>query len=144
MSAIQNNLVDTMHIRDLSTRVQRSQAPSQHTNRHAKQISIKHARFDQTLEQAQRGLDPLGGNIRLSAHAIQRLEERDISLTKQDRIDLGQAITTLQDKGARNALILRADAAFVVNVPNRTMVTAISQQELQQRIFTQIDSTMLL
>ncbi len=50
----------------------------------------------------------------------------------------------LASKGAHNALLLRADAAFVVNVPHRTVITAISGQELQQRVFTQIDSAVLL
>ena len=133
-----------MNVRDLSTRVERSHAPAQHPTQRATIKPSNPTRFEQTLAQAQHGLDRQIGNIRLSAHALQRLSERDISLTTQDRIDLGQAITTLHDKGARNALILRSDAAFVVNVPNRTMVTAISQQELQQRVFTQIDSTMLI
>ena len=51
---------------------------------------------------------------------------------------------TLAAKGARDALLMRADAAFVVNVPNRTVITAIDRQEMQHRVFTQIDSAMLL
>jgi hypothetical protein len=32
----------------------------------------------------------------------------------------------------------------VVNVPTRTLVTAMAQDELRDRIFTQIDSAMLV
>ena len=136
-----------MNIRDLSNRIpagkpaviEQSRPATTPIRRQAPQ-----ARFDQTLEQVQQNLDQQAQVVRLSAHAVQRLAERDISFTNQERIDLGQAISLLNNKGARNALIVRQDAAFVVNVPNRTMVTAISQQELQQRVFTQIDSTMLI
>lgn len=134
-----------MNIRDLSTRIQRNQpAGPEKVQPVVSQPHERKSRFDQTLEKAQRGIDQRDQFIRLSAHAVQRLEERKISLTAQEQADLSQAINRLNEKGARNALIVRQDAAFVVNVPNRTMVTAISQQELQQRVFTQIDSTMLL
>ena len=39
---------------------------------------------------------------------------------------------------------MRPDAAFVVNIPNRTVVTALDRQEMQERVFTQIDSAMLV
>ncbi len=134
-----------MNIRDLSTRIQRSQ-PAVHEKVQPlpSQPHQRKSRFDQTLEKAQRGIEQLDQQIKLSGHAQQRLEERKISLTTQEQADLSQAITRLNDKGSRNALIVRQDAAFVVNVPSRTLVTAISQQELQQRVFTQIDSTMLI
>ena len=82
--------------------------------------------------------------VKLSAHAEKRIEQRDISLTRPERHALGQAMRRLEEKGSRDALLLRSDAAFVVNVPNRTVVTAINQSELQERIFTQIDSAMLV
>ena len=134
-----------MNIRELSNRVQQSQQAAENRVQQRPTTPNKpQIRFDQTLEEVQQGIEQQENAVTLSAHAVQRLEERDISLTKQERIDLGQAISLLNDKGARNALIVRKDAAFVINVPNRTMVTAISQQELQQRVFTQIDSTLLI
>ncbi len=134
-----------MNIRELSNRVQGLQ-PAVHDRVQPKQAEPlqRNSGFDQTLEKARQGIEQQEKAVRLSAHATQRLEERDISFTLQEQADLGQAISRLRDKGAKNALVLRGDAAFVVNVPNRTMVTAISQQELQQRVFTQIDSTILL
>lgn len=54
------------------------------------------------------------------------------------------ALTTLDAKGAQDALLLRSDAAFVVNVPNRTVVTAIGREEMAERVFTNIDSAMVL
>lgn len=82
--------------------------------------------------------------VKLSAHAEQRIAQRDISLTLPERQDLSHALDKLTEKGSNDALLLRSDAAFVVNVPNRTIVTAINQSDLEERIFTQIDSAMLV
>jgi flagellar operon protein len=138
-----------MNIRELSNRVHTGNSVVQDRlqGRIEQQPAGKllwHARFDRSLKEAWQDLAPQQDVIRLSAHAEQRLAERHISLTAQERTNLGQAISTLHEKGAKNPLIVRQDAAFVVNVPSRTLVTAINQQELQQRVFTQIDSTMLI
>ncbi len=94
------------------------------------------AAFDDVLRQA--------GGVRLSAHAQQRLAARHIAFDDDARQSISDAMEHLAGKGAQNALLLRADAAFVVNVPNRTVVTALGQQEMQHRAFTDIDSAMLL
>lgn len=87
-------------------------------------------------------LEAIGPKI--SSHAWQRIEQRGISMTEADQYRLGEAMKTLAAKGAHDALLMRADAAFVVNVPSRTVITAIDRDEMQQRVFTQIDSAMLL
>ncbi len=82
--------------------------------------------------------------ITLSAHAERRLQERGISLDAAERRSLADAVQLLDAKGARDALLLRSDAAFVVSVPSRTVVTAVAADELRDRAFTQIDSALLL
>ncbi len=81
---------------------------------------------------------------KISNHAWQRIQQRGISMTDAQQRSLAEAMQQLADKGARDALLMRADAAFVVNVPNRTVVTAINHNEMHHRVFTQIDSAMLL
>lgn len=84
------------------------------------------------------------GGIQLSAHAKQRVAQRGISLDAAERTALADAVQHLDAKGAQDAAVLRQDAAFVVNVPSRTVVTALDRTEMQQRVFTQIDSAMML
>lgn len=100
--------------------------------------------FSDKLKEAQRQQDSAPADVKLSAHAEQRIEQRDISLDATQRQSLNEALSKLDQKGSRDALLLRSDAAFLVNVPNRTVVTAMPQDELQDRVFTQIDSAMLL
>ena len=82
--------------------------------------------------------------LTISGHAQQRLLQRGISMSPEQRQELTNALGTLNDKGARDALVLRTDAAFVVHVPSRTIVTALDRQEMAQRVFTQIDGALLL
>ncbi len=100
--------------------------------------------FADALKQARGAQQQAPPRVKLSAHAEQRMAQRDISLTRPERQELSHALDKLNEKGSRDALLLRADAAFVVNVPNRTIVTAMNQSDLQERIFTQIDSAMLV
>ena len=81
---------------------------------------------------------------KVSLHAQQRMQQRDISLTEEQQQQIGAAMQELSAKGANDAVLIRSDAAFVVNVPSRTIVTAVGSQELNDRIFTKIDSAMLL
>ena len=69
---------------------------------------------------------------------------RAITLTEPLREQIAQALDTLGAKGANDALLLGTDAAFVVNVPNRTVVTALAPDEMHDRVVTQIDSALIL
>jgi flagellar operon protein len=57
---------------------------------------------------------------------------------------LSRAMDQIAKKGGRESLILRPDAAFVVSVPNRTVITAMGRDELKDNVFTQIDSAVMI
>jgi flagellar operon protein len=82
--------------------------------------------------------------VRFSAHALERLTERAIELSPTDLEMLRGAIDQLARKGARDSLVLHPRAAVVVNVPNRTVVTAVDAETMRERVFTQIDSALIL
>ncbi len=82
--------------------------------------------------------------IHLSKHAQKRLEARAIELSPMDRSKLAGAMSSLEQKGARDSLVLMDDLAFIVNVPSRTVVTALGRDQMKEQIFTNIDSTMLV
>ncbi len=131
-----------MNVRQLANRVD----PGQQTalrDRSAAAVPASGERrsaFASHLERAR--LETVGPKI--SSHAWKRIQQRGISMTDAQQRSLAEAMQQLADKGAHDALLMRADAAFVVNVPNRTVVTAIDRHEMQHRVFTQIDSAMLL
>ncbi len=84
------------------------------------------------------------GEVKLSAHAQSRIQERHIPMTVQDMAQLNQAVLKAEAKGARESLILMQNKGFIVSVPNRTVITAIDQAQMRDNIFTNIDSTIIV
>lgn len=78
--------------------------------------------------------------LTVSQHAEKRLQERGIPFGAETRTLLAGTIDELRAKGARDSLVITNDGAFLVNVPSRTLVTAMDISEMQDRIITQIDS----
>jgi len=84
------------------------------------------------------------GDITFSAHASQRLRERGIELTDDDKSRLADAVQKAADKGARESLVLMDHVALVVSVSNETVITAVPEEELEDAVFTNIDSAVLV
>jgi len=82
--------------------------------------------------------------VRFSAHAVKRLNQRDIRLSPLDLDRIDQAAGRAADKGAADSLFLLGDLGLIVNVQNRTVLTAIAQDDLKEGIFTNIDSTVII
>ena len=82
--------------------------------------------------------------LQLSKHAKERVEERGIDFDSQLMTTLNEAAQTARVKGAVNTVMIGQDAAFVVNIPNGIIVTAISAEELKNNVFTNIDSAVLI
>ncbi len=96
--------------------------------------------FDQILDRVQKK----DGAIKISKHAAQRLAERKIDLTESDLKALSGAMDQARDKGVRDALIIKGNAAFIASVQNRTIVTAVTEEQMQANVFTNIDGAVIL
>jgi flagellar operon protein len=81
-----------------------------------------------------------GQPVRLSQHAAERLKSRGITLSEADMKQLSGAVDSVAQKGGKDSLILMGDAALVVSVKNRTVVTAMDRQGMKGNVFTNIDS----
>ncbi|MCK8823547.1 TIGR02530 family flagellar biosynthesis protein [Fuchsiella alkaliacetigena] len=82
--------------------------------------------------------------IKFSGHAKQRLNSRNIDLTPQDLNKLEQAVDKAEDKGAKESLILVNEVAYVVSVENKTVITAMDDQNMKENVFTNIDSAVVM
>lgn len=78
--------------------------------------------------------------VRLSAHAAERIRQRNIEFTQADMSRLSQAADRLSAKGGREALVVIDSVGVILDVKNRTVVTAIERADLQDNVFTNIDS----
>lgn len=82
--------------------------------------------------------------LKLSNHAAKRLEQRGIELKHEQMEKIGTALDKAAAKGAKESLILMQDLAFIVNVKNRTVVTAMDSATMKDNVFTQIDSAVII
>ena len=82
--------------------------------------------------------------VRFSQHAQERLKARGINLTETDMKKLAGAVDSVAQKGGKESLVMLGDAAFVVSVKNRTVVTAMDRAHMQGNVFTNIDSAVIV
>lgn len=84
------------------------------------------------------------GELKFSKHASLRLEERNISLTEEQNERLQNGVKKADEKGIQESLVMMDSLAFIVNIPNKTVVTAMDQRETVENVFTNIDGAVII
>ncbi len=82
--------------------------------------------------------------LRLSAHARQRLAGQGIELDSNDLARLAGAVDQAAARGSKDSLLVYRNVGLVVNVPNRTVLTALDQARMTSGVVTGIDSTVFV
>lgn len=82
--------------------------------------------------------------ISFSKHAQSRAAERGIQVDDTLMGQLADSVERAQAKGATNILAFDATRAFIINVPHGRVITTMSQEEMEENIFTNIDGAVLL
>ena len=96
------------------------------------------ADFETWLKEAQ------AKRVNFSNHAKERIERRQIALTEDELSLLSEGLDRAGEKGSRESLLLMDGNAFVVNVATRTVITALGAEQMKERLFTNIDSALVL
>ncbi|MEA5040834.1 MAG: TIGR02530 family flagellar biosynthesis protein [Clostridiaceae bacterium] len=78
-----------------------------------------------------------------SRHAGARMLQRDICLSQAEMTKLTDAVGRAEYKGVKNTLVLMDQMAFIVNVPDNVVITAMNGQDLKENVFTQIDGAVI-
>ncbi len=86
----------------------------------------------------------VNSELKFSKHAAMRLEDRNINLSEEQNERLENGVMKASEKGIRESLVIVDSLAFIVNVPNRTVVTAMDQNESVENIFTNIDGAVIM
>lgn len=103
--------------------------------------------FDKVLQdKAEPALDlnQVRQPLKFSAHATQRLQDRNIPLDQMLMSKLNVAVDRAEAKGLEDTLVLTDQAAFIVSVKNRTIVTAMDRNALSGNVFTNIDGAVVV
>ena len=82
--------------------------------------------------------------VKFSKHASMRLNSRGINLTKEQSDRLENGIVAARNKGINDSLVMVDSLAFIVNIPNNTVVTAIDKNETINNVFTNIDGAVIM
>lgn len=117
------------------------------TNRYLNQKALEPVQttgvsFEEILKQKQEVSE--SSELKFSKHAAMRLEDRHINLSEEQSERLENGVAKASEKGIRESLVIVDSLAFIVNVPNRTVVTAMDQGESDDNIFTNIDGAVIM
>ncbi|HEY8278956.1 MAG TPA: TIGR02530 family flagellar biosynthesis protein [Bdellovibrionota bacterium] len=82
--------------------------------------------------------------LKFSSHALNRIKDRSISMGSELMSKLEKAVDTAAQKGSKESLILSNDAAFIVSVKNKTVITVLDRNQMNGNVFTNIDSTVVI
>lgn len=85
-----------------------------------------------------------GDELKISKHASERLNERNISITDREWKQISEKVFEAKNKGVKQPLVLLDQAALIVSAKNATVITALDRNEAKQQLFTNIDGTILL
>lgn len=80
--------------------------------------------------------------LKFSKHANERLVSRNIDLSEEQLERLTLGAKKAQEKGINESLVMIDDIAFIVNVKNNTVITAVSDSD--DKIFTNIDGAVII
>ena len=100
--------------------------------------------MDRELLQPQVTKKDIGPEVNVSTHAVKRLQERNIELDGNEYMKLKEAMGKLRAKGGHDSLVITNKAAYVVDVDKNTVVTAVDKNNMNENVFTKIDSTIFM
>ena len=96
--------------------------------------------FDQMLQERMEQAE----SLQFSKHSKERMEQRGIEMTPDLLQQMNTAANHARLKGAKDVVMIGPQAAFIVSIPNNTVITAMNGNEMKNNIFTKIDSAVLL
>ena len=95
--------------------------------------------FEEILKQKQDVSESL--ELKFSKHANERLAVRNINLSAEQIERLESGTTRARAKGIQESLVMVDDLAFIVNVKNNTVITAVG--DTADFVFTNIDGAVI-
>ncbi len=100
--------------------------------------------FEEILKQKQTQEAAESQELKFSKHATMRLADRNIRLSEEQSERLESGVLRAREKGIQESLVIVDSLAFIVNVPNQTVVTAIDQSGADDAVFTNIDGAVII
>ncbi len=82
--------------------------------------------------------------ISFSKHAVKRAADHNLDLNEENLSRLNEGVKIASEKNLEEPLILVGSTAFLVNIPNNTVITAVDSSDMKGNVFTNIDGTVII
>src|SRR5699024_4134062 len=82
--------------------------------------------------------------LKVSKHAKHRMIERNININQNKWQQINDKVLEAKEKGVTDALVVIDEATLIVSTKNNTVVTALNRLDASNKIFTNINGTILL
>ena len=82
------------------------------------------------------------GQVKFSKHASLRMSDRGLEMSDEQLGRLSNGTDMAADKGINDSLVMIDDLAFIVNVPSRTVITALEAGG-DTNVFTNINGAVI-
>ena len=105
------------------------------------QVNSKGLSFEEIWKQK---TEEVSGELHFSKHASNRLADRNLTLSEEQLNRLSEGARKAGEKGIKESLVMVDQLAFIVNVPNNTVITAMDQSQAKDNIFTNIDGAVIV
>lgn len=105
-------------------------------NSKTKTHSISSTGFKDTLTKAE--------GVKLSRHAEERIQKREILITDKQWKSINEKLDEARQKGITDSLVITNQATLLISVKNNTVVTALDRKEASDKIFTNINGTIMI
>lgn len=107
-----------------------------HLNKTTKQNKSSNQDFETLLKEQKL--------VKISKHASERLNERNINIDQDKWQTITDKVNEAKEKGVTDSLVVLDEAALLISTKNNTVVTAMNVAEANDRIFTNINGTILI
>ncbi len=128
MTIINNNLINT----NLINNVRKNQSIINQNN----ETNTNNKTFKEILENKSQD------GIMFSKHASMRLNSRNLQLSSSQIKRLEDGVKRAEQKGIKDSLVLVDNIALLVNIKNKTVVTAVDNNS--EKIYTNIDGAVIV
>lgn len=102
----------------------------------------KNNSFEELLIKASERTD--SNEVMFSKHANERLASRNINLNDEQMMRLHNGIKQAKEKRINESLVMMDNLAFIVNIKNNTVITAMDQDTNDSNVFTNIDGAVIV
>jgi flagellar operon protein len=87
--------------------------------------------------------EKLKNEVSFSKHANERIQQRNINVSREVTEKLNEAAVQAKDKGLKNVLVMIDNQAFILSTMNNKVITAVNSDDLKENIFTNIDGAVI-